>query len=261
MPVEQLQTLTRAAALLDSFTYERNELGVREAARLLGLSHSAAGRLMGAMKELGILHQNKETHLYSLGSKVLSWAGVYTSSFDVRVAALPSLQELHRKTQETISLYVLEGIERVCVERLESPQTVRIVAHLGRRLPLYAGSAGKVFLAFLPDQRREEILQATIFKPLTDKTIVDPHKLYAELEKIRTQGYAVSHGEWIADASGVAAPVFGQNREIQATLTISGPSQRFTDETVAGYVHEVVRVAGQISREMGYRPQTQFPLS
>ena len=221
---------------------------------MLGVSHSAAGRLMAAMKTLGILHQNHDTHMYSLGGKVLFWAGVYTASMDVRNVALPALQDLHRATLETISLYVLEGIDRVCIERLESPQNVRIVAHLGRRLPLYAGSAGKVFLAFLPAARREEILLATVFKPLTEKTIVDPTQFSAELERIRSQGYAVSHGEWILDASGVAAPIFGQNGEIVATLTISGPSQRFTPETVASYIYEVVRVAKIISNEMGYRP-------
>jgi IclR family transcriptional regulator, KDG regulon repressor len=260
MPVEQMQTLSRATALLDCFTYDRTELGVREAARLLGVSHSAAGRLMSAMKELGVLHQNQDTHLYSLGGKVLSWSGVYTSSLDVRNVALPAIQELHRSTQETISLYILEGIDRICVERLESPQTVRIVAHLGRRLPLYAGSAGKVFLAFLPPEKRDQILNETIFKPLTEKTIVDRTQLYDELSKIEERGYAVSHGEWILDASGVAAPVFNQSSEIQAALTISGPSQRFTAGTVEKYIREVVRVAQHISREMGYRPTSLISL-
>jgi IclR family KDG regulon transcriptional repressor len=155
MPAEQLQTLNRAIAILDCFTQENTELGVREIARLVELSSSATGRLLGAMKELGILSQNPDTHAYSMGARVLTWAGVYNAELNIRNRALPAIQELHNSTRESISLYVLENNERLCIERLESPQTVRIVTRVGRRLPLYAGSAGKVMLAFLSPRQQE----------------------------------------------------------------------------------------------------------
>jgi DNA-binding IclR family transcriptional regulator len=138
------------------------------------------------------------------------------------------------------------------VERLESPQNVRIVARVGRRLPLYAGSAGKVFLAFMPFERRKEILDQASFKPFTTKTFIDRQELDDELDRIRTVGYAVSYGEWILEASGVAAPVYDQFGQLAAALTISGPSQRFTEQNVARYIEKVTEVAAQISREMGY---------
>lgn len=247
-----MQTIERINAIFDCFTLERPELGVREAARLIGLSTSTTGRMLAAMKELGILTQNPTTHTYALGGKVLKWAGVYSETLDVRARSIPMLEELHRSTQETISLYVMEGNERVCVERLESPQNVRIVARVGRRLPLYAGSAGKVFLAFLPEARREEIIRHTEFKPLTSNTIVDEHLLRDELAKIRRQGYSLSRGEWLSDAAGVAAPVFDQSGLIVAAVTISGPAQRFTEEKVNQYIPEILHVGEQISRYLGY---------
>ena len=260
MSPEKMQTLERAIAIMDCFSQEQPELGVREAARLIHLSSSTTGRLMSALKDLGLLSQNPKTHTYSLGGKVLSWSGVYTSNLDVRTLALPAIEELHRITQETISLYVIEGNDRMCVERLESPQNVRIVARIGRRLPLYAGSAGKVLLAFLPPDRQDEIINTTIFTPLTSKTIVDQAALRDELVKIHAQGYAISYGEWLIDASGIAAPIFNQNGEVTAALTISGPSQRFTEQTMTGYIPLVTRVAGEISREMGFRKLKAYPV-
>ncbi|MBE0697373.1 MAG: helix-turn-helix domain-containing protein, partial [Anaerolineaceae bacterium] len=141
MPAEQIQTLSRAIAVMDCFTQERAELGVREIARLVNLSSSAAGRLLAALKDLGILSQNPDTRAYSMGVRVLSWANVYNTTLDLRIKAMPAIKDLHESTLETISLYILEGNERVCIERLESPQGVRIVQRIGRRLPLYAGSA------------------------------------------------------------------------------------------------------------------------
>jgi DNA-binding IclR family transcriptional regulator len=253
MPSDQVQTLKRAFILLDCFTLEHPELGVREVARMVNLSSSTTGRLLAAMKEAGILSQNPVTRVYLLGPKVLAWAGVYTNTLDIRAKAIGYLHELHLATRETISLYILDGNDRVCVERLESPRSVRITSRVGLRLPLYAGSAGKAMLAFLPPARQKEVIHSSVLVPLTEKTIVDPDALCREIEKIRKEGYAVSRGEWLLDASGVAAPIFDQSGVVTAAVTISGPAQRFTDEAIAQYIPMILPVAAQISRELGYR--------
>jgi len=189
MSKDKIQMLDRTVTILNSFTLDQPVQGVRDVARKTGLSSSTVGRIMAYLKELGILNQDPETLSYMIGSKMLAWAGIYTVTSDVRTLALPVMVRLQEKTRETISLYVLEGDERVCVERLESPETVRIVARVGRRIPLYAGSAGKVFLAFLPLARRNEILKKTKLVPMTEKTITDMDELIANLQKIQEQGY------------------------------------------------------------------------
>jgi IclR family transcriptional regulator, KDG regulon repressor len=251
---ERAQTLMRSVMILDCFTQDRPELGVREVARMVDLSSSSTGRIMSAMKELGILSQNPTTRLYSVGPRVLTWAGVYLATSDIRNVAYPYLEELHNTTRETISLYILDGKERVCIERLESTQNVRFVApRIGRHLPLHAGSAGKVMMAFLPETRREELLLPGNLVQLTEKTIIVPEVLRSELDRIRLDGYAISNGEWILDASGIAAPIFDRFGEVLAALTISGPTQRFTQEVFPGYIEAVVRVAQQISAGLGFR--------
>ena len=253
MPADQVHTLSRAIEILDCFSLEHPELGVREVARMTQLSSSAVGRLLAALKESGVLSQNPSTHAYMLGPKVLIWAGIYTNSLDVRNQSIDFLQELSRETQETISLYMRDGNDRLCVERIESPHTVRIVARIGRRLPLHAGSAGKVLLAFLPASRQEEIIRSSTLDRLTPNTIVDPEVLREELARIRQDGYAISRGEWLMDASGVAAPIFDYQGDVVAAVTISGPAQRFTDEAFQRYIPMILAVAHQISDRMGYR--------
>ncbi len=248
------QSLERSVAILDCFTLETPVLGVRDAARKTKLSSSTTGRLMAAMKELGILNQDPETQAYMIGSKVLAWSGIYTVTSDVRSLSLPVMVRLQEQTRETISLYVMEGNDRVCIERLESPETVRIVARVGRRIPLYAGSAGKVFLAYLPEARRNEILACIQLIPMTRYTITDLDELRANLGKIKRQGFAVSKGEWVEEASGVAAPIFDQFGRITAALTISGPSQRFTDDKIHEIAALVKPAAEGISLELGFSP-------
>lgn len=253
---EKIRTLERVISILDCFSLDEPALGVREVARKTGLSSSTVGRLMANMKDYGILNQDVETLEYMMGARVLAWAGIYTATADIHALALPVMVRLQDQTRETISLYMLEGNERVCIERLESPETVRIVARVGRRIPLYAGSAGKVFLAFLPQERTREILQKTELVPMTRFTITDLDALWANLEEIRSKGYAVSIGEWISEASGVAAPIFDQDGRITAALTISGPAQRFTDEKIEEIAALVKNGAAELSLELGYLPRS-----
>lgn len=255
MTGSKIQTLERMVSILDCFSLDKPALGVREVARKTTLSPSTTGRIMAYMKEMGILNQDPETHLYMMGSKVLAWAGIYMATSDVRTIALPVMVRLQEQTRETISLYILEGSERVCVERLESPETVRIVARVGRRIPLYAGSAGKVFLAFMPENRREMILRDIELIPMTEQTITDMDALRDNLDQIREKGYAVSRGEWIIDASGTAAPIFDQRGLITAAISISGPGQRFTDEKIKEIADLLVKETAQISFELGYYPR------
>jgi DNA-binding IclR family transcriptional regulator len=252
MTPDSSSVLQHVVAILDCFSPDHPELGVREVARLANLSTSTAGRLMAEMKGIGILQQNSATRGYALGSRILAWSGVYLDALDLRTVALPLMEDLRRITGETVTLYFLDGKERLCVERMESRQNVRMVSRVGHRLPLHAGSAGKAILAFLPRERVEEIFRTTEMKNLTENTIVDPEVLRAELAKIHQVGYAVSHGEWIMEASGVAAPIFRKGGEVVGAISISGPSSRFTAHNVQKFAADVVQAAGQISQFLGF---------
>ncbi len=252
MQTEKVQTLDRAFQILDCFTLDQYVLGVREVARISGLPVSVCGRLMSALRDWGMLNQDARTREYAIGPKALRWAEIYLANLDIRTVALPEINELLVKSRETISLYILDGDERLCVERMESAQNVRIVARIGRRLPLYAGSAGKVLLAFLPASRQDEIIAKTEFTPFTENTIINVEKLQQELQKIRKQCYAFSDGEWVADAAGIAAPIFDFHNDVIAALTISGPSNRFTPAANKVHIRNILSSVERISQQLGY---------
>ena len=125
MVTERIQTIDRFIQIMDCFSIDQNELGVREVARLTGLSTSVCGRLMKALQNQGLLVQNSESRAYSVGPKSLRWAEVYTTNLDIRNVALPVLHDLLRETQETISLYILEGdeifLDEIFLDFLQKP--------------------------------------------------------------------------------------------------------------------------------------------
>jgi DNA-binding IclR family transcriptional regulator len=113
-------------------------------------------------------------------------------------------------------------------------------------------------LAYLPEERQEKILATVPLHPFTRHTITDQAVLRDELGKIRSHGYAFSHGEWIQDASGVAAPIYGPDRVVMGALTISGPSQRFTRDVIDKYGREAIDAALEISRQLGYNSNPSY---
>jgi DNA-binding IclR family transcriptional regulator len=247
----ETKSLARAVAILDCLTPDQPELGVREIARRLKMSTSTVGRLLTTMHSLGVLRQDPVTHRYRMGSKVLSWSVVHTSGLGVREKARPMLEELHRITQETVNLYVLDRNERVCVDCIESPMRVRVIVNVGERMPLHAGSAGKAILAFGPP----DLVQQVIAQPLermTSNTITNRKKLLEDLDSIRKCGYAVSHGERFADALGLGAPIFDASGRVVAALNVAGPIMRFTDAEVEKFAPQVMALANQVSWALGY---------
>ena len=247
----EIQSLNKAIAILDCFRADQPQLGVREIARQLDMSTSTVGRLLATLHSAGILSQDPATRLYRMGPKVMAWSAIYTSVMDVRERARPMLEELHHITNETVSLYVLERTERVCVERIESPERVRVVVRVGERMPLHAGSAGKAILAFLAPELIKQIL-AQPLERMTDKTITNRRVLQKELKTIRACGYATSHGERFEDALGLAAPIFDSSGKVTAALNVAGPTMRFTDAQVDKFAPKIIQLANQVSHALGF---------
>jgi len=254
MAASEHQYINRIFSLLDCFSLEKPELGVREAARILNISPSSCGRLLGELRDEGILVQNNETRSYSLGGRVIRWAGIYTGSSDLRKKAYPFMQEIYKKTNETVTLYTAEEYDRVCVERIESRKTVRIVEMVGTRIKIFTGSGGKSILAFrTPEEIEHVFAYAKTFPKYQDDSFFT--QLREEFETIRHLGYAVSHGEWETDASGIGAPIFNDKGVPIGSISISGPTQRFQDkEMLLSYSDILVKSVKQISRELGYLP-------
>ena len=96
---------------------------------------------------------------------------------------------------------------RIPVAQVESRQVLRWTVELGVRYPLYAGAASKVLLAFLSEDELAEIRRGLEFKPLAPNTLRSWNALCSDLDQVRREIVAVSAGETVEGAAGVAGPV------------------------------------------------------
>lgn len=250
---QYIRTLRLALEILDCFTVLTPEQSVSGISQKLGIHKSTVSRILSTLASGGILLKSPSDKKYRLGSKVLELASVFSSAANLRTAVLPYMEELRSKTSETISLFIMDGDSRMCLERLESTQSIKMTTNIGERAPLYAGAPGKVFLAYLPEDKRKELLATTKLRKFTPNTIIDMEKLKEELKEIRKQGFAVSLEERVAFGAAVSAPIRNHTGDIISALSIQGPVMRFGPQKVALYSVLVRDVANKVSREQRYQ--------
>jgi DNA-binding IclR family transcriptional regulator len=248
---DEIRTLKRALDVLLCFDWENQKLTMTEIAQKISLAKSTTLRFITALEREKFLNKNEDGS-YSLGHTLYYLGMLARESMGLKKAAYPAMQRLRNEYNETVSLFILEDDRRrVCYEQVESTHELKRSARVGTKYPLWAGAGGKAILAFMPEEELLKIVEE--IKPLTNETIVDIDELKKQLQEIRQKKIAVSFGEREAGVSAVAAPIFDLNRKVIGSLSIAGPSLRFTKDFVNKVQNNVYEAAKEISMNLGCR--------
>ncbi|MBX6394322.1 MAG: IclR family transcriptional regulator [Alicyclobacillaceae bacterium] len=233
-----VRAVERALDILLCFSSTEMELGLSDIAKRVGLHKSTVHRLLASLESRGFIRRNPHTEKYRLGWSILELVSNMHQSGDLSTIVLPEMTRLRDLLDETISLYIRSGTERIRIQAVESHQPVRRVANIGQRLPLYVGASGKVLLAWSPP----EVLAEVLSDPRMPEDF-NRAEFQQQLAQVRECGYAVSIEEREAGAAAVAAPVFDRDGQLVAALSVSGPVDRFTPEATARFAEAVMKSA------------------
>ncbi len=244
--IDSIRVVDRAALVLQILAEEGRSLGVTEIARRVRLGKSTTHRLLASLTKAQIVRRDAETHLYTLGFRLLQWTSAWLDRIDVRTRALPSLRQLREKCQETVCLNILDGFRRVAVERLETSHELRFVVDLGKPLALHVGAGSKAMLAFLPAGEIRQVLKSAKVSPGARALIL------RDLAEIRRAGVAVTMGERIQGSGSISAPLFSHEGRVIGSVSILSLAIRLPEETVKSYRELVRQTAQAISYELGW---------
>ena len=251
-----LSTVRNAARLLKAFRGREAELGVSELARRLGLGKSAVHRLLTTLAAEGLIEQDRQTGGYRLGIVMFELGEAVKVHLDLHAVAGSVLQQLREQTSESAQVGVLDGLEVVYVDRLESPHALRLFTETGRRVPAHTASSGKVLLANLADDELDALLDGVELSAPTQHTIADPALLREHLAAIRSRGWAESVNEREIGVASVAAPIRDLRGQVVAAISIGGPLTRLGTNARRRFVREVVEAGEAVSRRLGWAPET-----
>lgn len=166
---------------------------------------------------------------YELGRSIFQLSSEILSGRQFNKLIRPFIEGLAKESGESVYLAALDKDTKLVtyVEGIESRQAVRYAVPAGTVRPLYASAAGKLLLAFQKSDWQERYIKATKFKPLTSKPVVEKAALQKELVAIREAGVAMSIGDAVAGAAGIAAPILLDDGTATHALLIAAPADRF----------------------------------
>ena len=244
-----VRSIQRAFKILLCFNWNERELTLTEITEKIGLAKSTVSRLLGTLETEGFLVKDGKSNRYKLGHNIYYLGLIAKESLDLRAISHSIMVEITKLTQETTNLYMLDNLDRICFDQVESPLSIKRSVKIGERFPVWAGATGKSILAHMDESVWQDMTKE--LRPLTEKTIIDPQEFINELKAIRANGYAVSVGEKDYEVGCVAAPIFDANRNVIGCISISGPSFRFPKDTDY-FCSVIVNAARRISKQLGY---------
>jgi IclR family acetate operon transcriptional repressor len=247
-----INSLQRGLSLLHLFADSQRGLSAGEIAKLSALPVSTVHRFLMNLTSAGYLNCDANSD-YHLGIACVSLGQAALAQLDLRRLSLPYLQELNHRTRETVHLTVRFGLSAVYVEKLDSPEPLRIHSRIGAAIPLYCTAVGKVLLAYLPEQEQAGVLDRIEMHRFTQNTAGSPQELQTHLQLVRKNGYACDLEEHEAHIRCVAAPIRDHTGAVNASLSITGPAVRMGMARLRQLGPLARDVGLLISRDLGYR--------
>jgi DNA-binding IclR family transcriptional regulator len=247
-----IRSIKRAIQVLNSFTIKEEERGITELSKILNLHKSTVHRILVTLSSEGLVVKNQISQKYHLGITLFKWGCIVQNQMEIRSYALPIIKDLARRTEESVDLNIISDRKRVSIEKIESSHDVRRVIKLGESLPLYTGGSGKVLLSSWPDEEIEKFIKEEKLVSFTPKTITDPVKLIENLKEIRKKGYSIAVEERVLGATSIGAPVWNHTGKVVASISISGPTTRFTEQKIPIFISLIKEAAMKISALLGY---------
>jgi len=246
-----ITALQRGLGLLQLFSQSPHGLTAKQVASLSRLPVSTVHRFLVNLERANFLNCGTDG-IYHLGTACFAVGQAALGQLDVRRLSFGYLQELNYQTRETIHLTVRHGTSAVYVEKLDSPEPLRIHSRIGVSVPLYCTAVGKIMLAYLPKDEQETVLQQIELSRRTPNTVGSLQELRAELYRVHKNGYACDMEENELHIRCIAAPIRDHSGAVHASLSITAPAVRMPVNRLRQLAPLVQDAGLRISRELGY---------
>jgi DNA-binding IclR family transcriptional regulator len=246
-----VQSVDRAVSVLEILARE-GSAGVSEVATEIGVHKSTAFRLLAALEERDLVEQNTERGKYQLGFGVLRLASAIPARLEMVRQAQPVLDELAQHIDETINLAVVREHYSVHVQQALGSAAVASQNWVGQVTPLHATSSGKILLAYMSEERLNEVLDEAGLKSYTEHTLTSREALLEQLAQARVEGFATAFEELETGLNAAAVPVRDHTGAIIGALSASGPAYRFDKERIESVADDLKAAGTRISRRMGW---------
>jgi IclR family KDG regulon transcriptional repressor len=243
-------SVKKAFKILSAISDASRGLGISDLSKKLKIGKSTVHGITAAMEEMGILVRDPLSKRYTIGYSLLELCRATYGKLELKDLARKPMERLMERVGETVFLGVLNGDHVTIVDMVESRNEMKITSPPGTRLPLFAGSTGKVLLSQIDQEKLREMLQRKGPVRYTSKTVTDPRQYLKEVEKAGKQGYAVDDEEYIAGVRAVAAPLVSAAFP-PAAIWVVGFTSTLDDQKIKMVIREIQGAVKEINQSLG----------
>ncbi len=249
-----IASIGKAFEVLERLADIGRPVGLTELCEHASLSRSALQRITHTLTALGYLRQDPKTRAFTLSGKVLHLSHAMLSSDSLRDRALPHLEDLNRRTAETVNLMEMEGDEIVYVVRFPGFRAVSVDLHVGSRLPIHCSAAGRAILAEMDIDDAMRLLARVPRRAMTPHTRTELSDLRTALQTARKRGYALNDQESFIGDISIAKAILNRQREPIGAVNIAVSTSRWTvEETLRQLLPQLLVTARAIERDVNAR--------
>lgn len=248
-----IQALDRALEVL-ALLSERDGMTLSEIAQALDQSVATMHRVLATLEAREFVALSPERHDWHIGSGAFRVGSAFLRRTNVVERARPEMRLLTAQSGETSNLGVDWKGQVLFLSQVETHEMIRAFFPPGMVSAKHASGIGKALLSRYPPERLEAFLREAPLQRFTPRTVTDTGALREQLARALTLGYAVDDEERTLGMRCVAAPILNIHGEAVAGISVSGPTQRMTDDRIAETGAMVARAAERVGRAIGAKP-------
>lgn len=247
-----IQSLENALDVLDILAIS-DGLTLTEISKNLSRSPSSIYRVLNTFERRGIVESDPTTQAWHIGSAAFRLGSSFLRRSGIVERSRPILRKLMEETSETANLGIARSGTVLFVSQVETHETIRAFFAPGTQSPMHASGIGKALLSRYTPERLDAFLRNYPLKRFTAHSITDEKTFRAELQDIRTRGFALDNEERTVGMRCVAAPIIDLHGEAVAGISVSGPTYRMTETQLDRISMLVCESAENLSEGLGAR--------
>ncbi len=218
-----IQVIARAATILRILENEKDGLSLGQISSRVDLARSTVQRIVNALADEHLLIAASPNARVKLGPAILRLAA--NTNFDFAKFVRPHLEELARRTGETVDLSMQKGDKMVFIDQIAGSHRLSAVSAVGESFPMYSSANGKAALSMLDNDAITSLLGNSLFKE-TANTIISLPRLFEQVEKIREDNIAIDEQEHTEGISALST-AFKDPLGRAFAVSVPVPSIRF----------------------------------
>ena len=242
------RTLARGLEILELLSEHPDGLELHQIAKEMQMPKSSAFNILQTLTQYKYLRKPEYSQRYQLGLKLFEVGSTAVNHVDVTSVIRQYMTDISRTCNETMHCGIMNGLDVLYIDKVESTQSIRMSSHVGVRMPLHCTAMGKAFLACMSDEQVRSMYSTKALVSLTSYTITNVDALLKQLQTIRQAGYATENEESNLNVSCIGVAILGRNDEPAYALSISAPSFRMGENEIAAYGQMLLRAQKKIQR-------------